>query len=289
MADGDLPVVSGRSGCPGPEPGPSPWLSPDGSFVKTVLEPGRGLDKPGVGSRCRVEVEWEEGGPECGELPLAGPRELVLGEADTEPAELLESCLETMLPGERCRARLGTGACAGLACGLRLEGFDRPGDSWRLSSEEKWELVGRHREAGNELYRAGQAPRAARRYAKALRLLVTLRGELPAGRGESEYQRDKAKLHANLAAAQIKAGQHANAVSNCTKALEAEPGSVKCLYRRGLALSALRRFGPAREDLREALRLEPGNSAVRRELRVVRERLRFDQHEEAGAMSKLFV
>eukprot|EP00062_Callorhinchus_milii_P027628 gi/632991158/ref/XP_007884500.1/ PREDICTED: FK506-binding protein-like [Callorhinchus milii] len=287
MADRDV-AEPADSDLLGPQTGPSRWVSPDGSFVKTVLEPGSGLDKPGEGSRCRVEVAWEEAGPECGELPLDGAGEVVVGEADTEPGELLERCLESMLPGERCQARLGTGACAGLTCSVRLEGFDRPGGSWRLSSEEKWDWVRRHREVGNELYRAGEVTRAARRYAKALRLLVTLRGELPAGREESEYEKDKGKLHANLAAAQIKTGQHANAVRNCTKALEAEPGSVKCLYRRGLAQAALRHFGLAREDLREALRLEPGNSAVRRELRVVRERLRVHRDEEAGAMSKLF-
>lgn len=64
--------------------------------------------------------------------------------------------------------------------------------------------------------------------------------------------------------------RYAEAVSDCTFALEIDPGCVKALYRRGIALQALGRWAEAVEDLEELVRVSPENQAGREALAWVR-------------------
>ena len=65
----------------------------------------------------------------------------------------------------------------------------------------------------------------------------------------------RATLCSNLAAAQLKRGDAAAAVSAASAALELHPGCVKALYRRGLALEQQGKCEAALVDLRRCLHL----------------------------------
>ncbi|XP_053235317.1 FK506-binding protein-like [Podarcis raffonei] len=252
-----------------------PWACPDGTFVKLVLETGTGLDKPKEGSLCQVFLEAEPGSPLS--YPTHRWAEVELGGGDAEWDGVVDRCLETMLAGEQAEARLAAGGTVA----IRLASFTEAKDSWEMSAAEKWDLVLSNKERGGELYRAGDVAAAARRYARALRLLVV-------AAPPPDYDQIKAELHANLAACQLRLHQPANAACNCTKTLALQPANTKALFRRGLAHDAMNDLEGAAQDLKGVLQVEPGNRAARRELERVMERIRARDAKLARAMQKMF-
>uniref|UniRef100_A0A6J0SAE1 FK506-binding protein-like n=1 Tax=Pogona vitticeps TaxID=103695 RepID=A0A6J0SAE1_9SAUR len=252
-----------------------PWVCPDGTFIKLVLETGTGLDKPKEGSLCQVFIEAEPGGPLS--YPSHKWAEVELGGGDAEWDGVVDRCLETMLAGERAEIRLTGGG----TITIQLASFTAAKDSWEMSASEKWALVISHKERGSELYRAGDVGAAARRYARALRLLVV-------AAPPPDYDQIKAELHANLAACQLRLHQPANAASNCTKTLALQPANTKALFRRGLAFDAMNDLEGAAQDLKGVLQVEPGNRAARRELDRVMERIKARDAKLAQAMQKMF-
>lgn len=276
----------------------SMWACPDGSLVKTILECGTGVDKPSLGSLCRLMAEVEPDGDTAVGQPFCFPLnewvEVVLGEGDTPWDATIDKCLETMLEGEVCRVCVAPccsplGSLPELAFILRLTTFSLGRDYWEMDFEEKWALALHDKGLGTVNFQANNLFGATRRYGRALRLLLSIACcEVPLATAE-EYGRTKVALHTNLAACQIRLHQFENAAQNCTKALEQEPGSVKALYRRGTAYGSLNEFERARADLREVLRLEPGNRAAQKELKKLADRAREQENKMAHAMHKLFL
>lgn len=260
---------------PRPANGDNSWACPDGTFVKLILETGTGLDKPKEGSLCQVFIEAEPGGPLS--YPSQSWAEVELGEGDAEWDGVVDRGLETMLAGERAELRLRGGG----SITVHLASFTPVKDSWEMSASEKWNLVIRNKERGSELYRAGDISAAARRYARALRLLVV-------AAPPPDYDQIKAELHANLAACQLRLRQPANAAANCTKTLALQPANTKALFRRGLAYDAMNDLEGAAQDLKGVLQVEAGNRAARRELERVMERIKARDAKLARAMQKMF-
>ncbi|XP_038226878.1 FK506-binding protein-like isoform X2 [Dermochelys coriacea] len=254
------------------------WVAPDGAFTKQVLQPGTGLDKPTLGALCQVFLEAPPGAP-LG-YPTDRWAQLELGEGDRAWDDLVDACLETMVPGER--AELWAPGRAVL--GLHLASFAPVPEPWQLDPAEKWALALRHKERGSELYRAGEVGAAARRYTRALQLAIAGGPAPPA----PEHARLRADLHANLAACQLRLAQPAHAARNCTKALALRPQHTKARYRHGLARAAMNDLEGAAEDFRGVLAAEPGNTAACRELERVGQRARERDARLAQAMSKLF-
>ncbi|XP_037699654.1 FK506-binding protein-like [Choloepus didactylus] len=239
---------------PGPLQASNLWYCPDGSFVKKVIIHGHGLDKPKLGSRCRVLVlgfPFESGLPE-------GWTELTMGVGQWRQetwGELLEKCLESMCQGEEAELQLP--GHSGAPIRLTLASFTQGRDSWELEASEKEALAREERARGTELFQAGNPKGAARCYGQALRLLLTLP---PPGPPEQTV------LHANLAACQLLLGQPQLAAQSCDRVLEREPGHLKALYRRGVAQAALGNLEEATADLKRVLEVDPKNRAAQVEL-----------------------
>ncbi|XP_051899528.1 FK506-binding protein-like [Pristis pectinata] len=274
------------------------WACPDHSFVKKILQVGSGLDKPKEGSRCRVciEVEPTSNFDSRKHFPIGinQSAELILGESDTWFAEVIDKCVETMLLGEQCEVLLapglveaGTDLADGLKFTVKLEELTLRKDSWEMTFEEKWQAAMHHKTKGTEHFKNGNLFGATRRYAKSLRLLVSVKYEVPPEKGE-EYNKVRCTLYSNLAACQLKQNQYRNVIQNCSKALEIEPNSVKCLYRRGQAYASINEVDKAKGDLKRVLKLEPGNTAAVQQLRIVTKQIRAQNEKLGKAMSKLF-
>ncbi|XP_008819695.1 FK506-binding protein-like [Nannospalax galili] len=230
------------------------WYCPDGSFVKKIIVHGHGLDKPKLGSQCRVLVL---GFPFGSGLP-EGWAELTIGIGSWREktwGELTEKCLESMCQGEEAEIQLP--GCTAPLGRLRLESFTQGRDSWELEVSEKEALAREEHARGTELFRAGNPQGAARCYGRALRLLLTLP---PPGPPERTI------LHANLAACQLLLGQPQLAAQSCDRVLEREPGHLKALYRRGVAQAALGNLEKATADLKKVLAVDPKNRAAQEEL-----------------------
>ncbi|KFO21063.1 FK506-binding protein-like [Fukomys damarensis] len=239
---------------PGSLQAPDLWYCPDGSFVKKIIIRGHGLDKPKLGSRCRVLAFGFPFGSELRE----GWTELTVGVGPWRYetwGELIEKCLESMCQGEEAELQLP--GHSGPPVRLTLGSFTRGRDSWELEASEKEALARQERARGTELFRAGNPAGAARCYGRALRLLLTLP---PPGPPERTI------LHANLAACQLLLGQPQLAAQNCDRVLEREPGHLKALYRRGVAQAALGNLEKATADLKKVLAVDPKNRAAQEEL-----------------------
>ncbi|GCC33687.1 hypothetical protein chiPu_0012157 [Chiloscyllium punctatum] len=280
-------------------PEPFTWTCPDGSFVKKILQRGSGLDKPKEGSKCRVCVDVEPSSSfDAGTHFQNGINqsvELILGETDTQFVELIEKCVETMLLGEQCELipvpdlmKTFTDCREGLRMVVKLEEFTLQRDSWEVGFEEKWQMAMHHKAKATEHFKSGNLFGAALRYAKSLKLLVTVKYDLPLEKTK-EYVQARKALYSNLAACQIKQKQYRNVIHNCSKALEIEPDSVKCLYRRGQAYASINEFDKAKRDLKRVLKLEPANSAAAAQLRVLIEQIKAQNEKMGKAMSKLFI
>ncbi|XP_067865472.1 FK506-binding protein-like [Heterodontus francisci] len=279
-------------------PKPFTWACPDGSFVKKILQRGSGLDKPKEGSKCRVCVEMESTSKfDAGTHFQNGINqsvEIILGESDTRFADIIEKCVETMLLGEQCEVLLAPQLMETfIDCGerlrftVKLEEFILHRDSWEMPFEEKWQAAMHHKAKGTEHFKSGNLFGAARRYSKSLKLLVTVKYDVPLEKGE-EYNKARRALYSNLAACQIKQNQYGSVVQNCSKALEIDPDSVKCLYRRGQAYASINEFDKAKGDLKRVLELEPGNTAAVQQLRILNEQVKTQNDKMGKAMSKLF-
>ncbi|XP_060116332.1 protein unc-45 homolog A [Heteronotia binoei] len=109
------------------------------------------------------------------------------------------------------------------------------------------------RQEGNEHFQAGRYEEALEAYARALRLRPP--------------QPQRAALHRNRAACHLKRGDFAQAERDASKAIEADPGDVKGLFRRSQALQQLGRLDQALSDLQRGLTLEPKNRALQEALR----------------------
>lgn len=252
------------------------WHCPDGSFVKKIITPGKGLDKPKLGSHCRVLAlgfPSESGIPE-------GWSELTVGLGSWREGtwgELTEKCLESMCQGEE--AELQPTGYSGSPVRLTLASFTQGRDSWEMEVSEKKALAEHERARGTELFCAGNPKGAAQCYGRALRLLMTLSPPGPA---------ERTVLHANLAACQLLLGLPHLAVQNCDRALEREPGHLKALYRRGVAQAALGNLDKATADLKKVLTMDPKNRAAQEELRKVIIKGKTQDAELAQGLRKMF-
>lgn len=255
---------------------PARWHCPDGSFVKKIITPGKGLDKPKLGSHCRVLAL----GFPLGSGMAEGWSELTVGIGPWREGtwgELTEKCLESMCQGEE--AELQVAGYSGPPVRLTLASFTQGRDSWEMEASEKETLADTERARGTELFRAGNPEGAARCYGRALRLLLTLPPPGPSQR---------TVLHANLAACQLLLGLPHLAVQSCDRALEREPGHVKALYRRGVAQAALGNLDKATADLKKVLAVDPQNRAAQEELRKVIIKSKNQDAELAQGLRKMF-
>ncbi|KAM5146443.1 FK506-binding protein-like [Mantella aurantiaca] len=263
-------------------PGCATWRCPDGSFTKTILEPGTGVDKPKERAVCVIFLEHLTGPPSqfCSSSNpgyAAGSWiEVEIGEGDTAQDRLVDQCLETMLQGEVCQVD----SPIGFQLVLRLKSFDKGIEAWELEPDEKIRRAIKDREKGGTAFRNGNIEGAERRYARGLRLLVCTLGDA---------EEEKVALLSNLAACDLKKRRFREAEVRCTRILDMDPNHLKALYRRGIARAGMSDWEGARGDFDKLLKLDPGNKEAKRELASVREKEKIAQAQISKALGKMFL
>ncbi|XP_073404874.1 FK506-binding protein-like [Dendrobates tinctorius] len=253
------------------------WQCPDGTFTKTILQPGSGVDKPKEGARCTIFLEPPADPTTIDTGYSAGSWvQIELGEGDSSRDRLIDQCIETMVPGEVCRVDCAQGS----QFVLRLQSFEDGKEAWELDVSEKIKKAVRDREAGGNAYRDGNLEGAERRYTRALRLLVCTPGDA---------EEETIALLSNLAACDLKKGRLCEAEVRCTRVLDKDPNHLKALYRRGMARAGMSDWMGARADLEKLLKLDPGNKEARREIVKVREKQKSEQAQISKALGKMFL
>ncbi|OCT66187.1 FK506-binding protein-like [Xenopus laevis] len=258
------------------------WQSPDGSFIKTILEKGSGVDKPKECSICKIFVDplSISSADSCTIKGFSYPTgcwfQAELGEGETPLDCLVDQCLETMLSGEVCQVE----TAKGMKFKLRMASFENGKEPWEIDTNEKIQRAMRDHEKGGKAYREGCIEVAERRYSRALRLLACI---------PEEAVKERITLLANLAACDLKMGRMSEADKRCSRVLEKEPGYVKALYRRGMARAGMSDWKGARKDFEALLRLDPANKEAQRELIKAREGEKKEQLKISKALGKMFI
>eukprot|EP00794_Sanderia_malayensis_P011962 gene11962-13199_t len=132
---------------------------------------------------------------------------------------------------------------------------DGEGNSRRTETrEEKFKRV---KEIGNKLVQQGKYADAADCYTQCMDLIP-----------------DEAVSYTNRAMCYLKLNKPNKADADCTNALLIQANNVKALYRRAMARKTVVRYEDAIEDLNKLLKVDPSNSAAKKELEIIKNLLK---------------
>jgi len=118
-----------------------------------------------------------------------------------------------------------------------------------------------HKEEGNNHFKSGDLISAARSYRHGTTLLKNLN---QGNTGDEQVKQLIISLQTNLSMVCFKQNKHKMSRDVASKALEVDDQNVKALYRRAVASRAMGDVDAARADLKEALKLDPANTAVKK-------------------------
>ncbi|XP_077043571.1 sperm-associated antigen 1 isoform X1 [Agelaius phoeniceus] len=129
-------------------------------------------------------------------------------------------------------------------------------DTTGMTKREKIFIATREKEKGNEAFATGDYVEAVTYYTRSLSVIPT------------------AAVYNNKAQAEIKLQDWDNALQDCEKVLDMEPGNIKALMRRATVHSHLQNYQTAIEDLNKVLSVEPENSMAKKSLLEIEEKLK---------------
>lgn len=141
------------------------------------------------------------------------------------------------------------------------------------------------KEEGNAAFKAGDYTRAVRSYRKGTTVLKPFN---KSNTGDDQVKSLLVTLQTNLSMVCYKQDKHKMSRDVASKALEIDPANVKALYRRAVALRKLGDAESARADLRDALKAEPNNRAVRAELAGIKKEVEASRAKEKERLQKAF-
>ncbi|XP_068937089.1 sperm-associated antigen 1 [Petaurus breviceps papuanus] len=132
-----------------------------------------------------------------------------------------------------------------------------------LSDKEKDFLATREKEKGNEAFSSGDYEEAVTYYTRSISVSPTV------------------AAYNNRAQAEIKLKKWDNALQDCEKVLELEPGNLKAFMRRATAYKHQNKYHEAIEDLKKVLNMEPDNVMAKKILSEVEKDMNKSQPESA--------
>jgi len=152
-----------------------------------------------------------------------------------------------------------------------------------------WKSLKREKNEGNKLYASQDYERALKKYKKSLEFFQhdsDLKDE-----EKVKAKEIKVPCYLNTAVCLMRTKKFKEAIENCTKALEIEKDNVKALFRRGTCYSEVNEWEASKKDLNRALELEPENKDAKRELILLKNKIK-DQNQKdkkiyAGMFEKL--
>ncbi|KAM1353091.1 hypothetical protein TB2_032313 [Malus domestica] len=186
--------------------------------------------------------------------------------------EGFEMCVRLMLPEERALvtcppdyaydkfprpANVPEGAH--IQWEIELLGFEMPKDWTGLNFQSIMDEAEKIRNTGNRLFKEGKFELAKAKYDKVLREFNHVN---PQDDEEGKiFANTRNLLHLNVAACFLKMGECRKSIETCNKVLEANPGHVKALYRRGMAYMTLGDFEEAKSDFNKMIKLDKSTEA----------------------------
>ncbi|CAH8286677.1 unnamed protein product [Eruca vesicaria subsp. sativa] len=186
--------------------------------------------------------------------------------------EGFEMCTRLMLPGEISLVTCppiyaydkfprppGVPEGAHVQWEIELLGFETPRDWTGLDFQSIMNEAENIRSTGNMLFKEGKFELTKTKYEKVLREFNHVN---PQDDEEGKvFGEARNMLHLNVAACLLKLGEWRKSVETCNKVLEAKPGNVKGLYRRGMAYMAGGEYQDARNDFNMMIKVDKSSEA----------------------------
>ena len=270
----------------------------DDQVLKKILSPGSGYERPNEGASVTIKLSGVVAA--TGAVFCAEEERSFMTDDEAVP-EGLDKALMTMHKGETALVTVpsawGLGdagdAAAGVPGGATLQytvtmvDFVKDKESWDLKDgAEKLAYAEAKKAEGNALFSAGKAARAARRYAKALKMV-----EYDTSFPEESKKASKAlkvTLHSNAAQCALKAANWRGAEVSAGKALELDAGAAKARFRRAQALMGLGEHFDAERDLKKLLDDDPNHKEATKELVRCKKAQREQNQKDAALFSKMW-
>lgn len=144
--------------------------------------------------------------------------------------------------------------------------------SFQKSSKiaEKIEKANKEKEEGNHFFKQGQNQEALKHYHQGL---LNINGLVGLDQKEtSQVNEIKVTICNNMAAVYLKQRKHEKAITYCNKVLEIDKRNVKAIFRRGKAYLEKDDVERAQEDLKEAEKINPEDSSIKKELALLKKK-----------------
>ena len=142
-----------------------------------------------------------------------------------------------------------------------------------------------HKEEGNGHFKAGDLDKAVRAYRKGANLLKPLNKN---DTGDEQVKALLVTLQNNLSMVFFKQNKIKVSRDIATKSLKIDGKNVKALYRRAVAHKKMGDLEKARDDLKEALKHDAANTAVKKELVTIKKALLDFKEKQKKAMQGAF-
>lgn len=251
----------------------------DGRLIKRRIRDGRGefpMDCPLQDSRLSVHYKGmllnEEKTVFYDSKIDNNDQPLEFSSGEGLVPEGFEMCTRLMLPGEIALVTCppdyaydkfprppGVSEGAHVQWEIELLGFETPRDWTGLNFQSIMDEADKIRSTGNRLFKEGKFELAKAKYEKVLREFNHVN---PQDEDEGKIFGDtRNMLHLNVAACLLKMGEWRKSIETCNKVLEAKPGHVKGLYRRGMAYIAGGEYDDARNDFNMMIKVDKSSEA----------------------------
>ncbi|KAJ8899200.1 hypothetical protein K2173_012376 [Erythroxylum novogranatense] len=257
---------------------------------KQIIKEGHG-QKPSKYSTCFLHYRaWTESTQHKFEDTWheQRPIEMILGKEKKEMTGLATG-VSFMKAGERALLHVGwelgygkegnfsfpnVPPMADIIYEVELIGFDETKEGKSrgdMTVEERIGVADRRKMDGNAFFKDEKLDEAMQQYEMAIAYLGDDFMFQLFGKFRDMALAVKNPCHLNMAACLIKLKRFEDAIAQCTIVLAEDEKNVKALFRRGRARAELGQTDSAREDFSQALKIEPEDKAIARELRRLAE------------------
>lgn len=160
-------------------------------------------------------------------------------------------------------------------------------DFRRMKKTDRMKYALKNKAEATELFKGGNYAHATQRYIKALAHCGKF-VDLVTDEDKKEVETLTLSLHLNLALLYIKQDSHKKALASADDALKIDSGNPKGLYRKALALEALKDFREALATLKAAVAAAPEDSALAKAQTRIQAKLTAETQKEKRMYSKMF-
>lgn len=160
----------------------------------------------------------------------------------------------------------------------------KPDDiSWLITAVDSIKLL------GNEWYKKEDYKMAIRKYRKALKYLDLCWEMEDINEVQSEcLRKTKSQILTNSSVCKLKFGNYKGALLDADFAIRDGKDNAKAFYRQGQVYMALNNIDAAVESFKEALKLEPNDSGIKKELAIAKKKIANRLEQERKAFSRMF-